>query len=194
VPTPWICLQNDLRRAGLDPDRLTRVTGRKMAENAEALRRREATAIQVFEPFVEQTLADGAGHIWYAAAHRGPCSYTSFYASRRTIDTRMDEMLGMTRAIYRMQKWLHRSTPQQIANAVAGFFPDLPQKILAGASARYLENGVWGKTPLLSRAGFERLGAAMVTGRMLAAPPSYEACVDPRLAEAVIAEDPPTLC
>ena len=30
VPTPWLCLQEDMRRAGLDPARLDRVTGQSM--------------------------------------------------------------------------------------------------------------------------------------------------------------------
>src|SRR3990167_2539332 len=37
VPTPWICLQNDLRHAGVDPAALDRVADRSMAENEAAL-------------------------------------------------------------------------------------------------------------------------------------------------------------
>ena len=33
VPTPWMCLQHDLRLAGMDPDGLARVKDRTMAEN-----------------------------------------------------------------------------------------------------------------------------------------------------------------
>ena len=36
VPTPWLCLQEDLRRAGLDPDALPRITDRSMADAAAA--------------------------------------------------------------------------------------------------------------------------------------------------------------
>src|SRR3954447_10123470 len=39
VPTPWLCLQEDMRRAGLDPARLDRVTLQSMDRNVEALRR-----------------------------------------------------------------------------------------------------------------------------------------------------------
>lgn len=45
VPTPWLCLQEDLRRAGLDPDSLPRVADRTMADNAAALRRGELDAV-----------------------------------------------------------------------------------------------------------------------------------------------------
>ena len=32
VPTPWLCLQEDLRQVGIDPARLDRITARSMAE------------------------------------------------------------------------------------------------------------------------------------------------------------------
>src|SRR3982751_2416716 len=32
VPTPWLCLQHDLRLAGIDPDNIDCVTGRTMTE------------------------------------------------------------------------------------------------------------------------------------------------------------------
>jgi NitT/TauT family transport system substrate-binding protein len=37
VPTPWLCLQDDLRRAGVDPASTNRISGPSMAENAAAL-------------------------------------------------------------------------------------------------------------------------------------------------------------
>src|ERR1700731_3275566 len=37
VPTPWLCLEGDLRDAGIDPARLERVIGRAMPENVAGL-------------------------------------------------------------------------------------------------------------------------------------------------------------
>ena len=83
VPTPWMCLQEDLRRAGIDPSALTRVADAGMADNVAALRRGDVDVVQVFEPFAAMLLADDVGHLWYAQASRGPTSYTTFYARRR---------------------------------------------------------------------------------------------------------------
>src|ERR671919_2454265 len=71
VPTPWLCLQHDLRLAGIDPAGIRRVTGRTMAENVAALKAGDVDVIQVFEPFPSLLLAEGAAHIWYEAARRG---------------------------------------------------------------------------------------------------------------------------
>src|SRR5215472_13760135 len=53
VPTPWLCLQSDLRQAGVDPERLYRIADSGMAENLEGLRAGRIAAVQLFEPFVE---------------------------------------------------------------------------------------------------------------------------------------------
>src|SRR5215467_6959641 len=50
VPTPWICLADDLRRAGVDLERLDRLSGPTMAENAAALAAGKLDAVQLFQP------------------------------------------------------------------------------------------------------------------------------------------------
>jgi NitT/TauT family transport system substrate-binding protein len=193
VPTPWMCLQDDLRRAGIDPSALDRLAGGTMPGNAAALREGKLDVVQLFQPFAEQLVRDGAGHIWHAAATRGPCSYTTFYAPRETLRRRSDEIYRMTRAMYRTQKWLHAHAPAEIARAVADFFPDVDEPLLAGCAERYLALGIWGRNPRLPRSGFERLQAAMLSGGLIASPVSYETCVDNGFADRVIAEDPPPL-
>jgi NitT/TauT family transport system substrate-binding protein len=103
VPTPWLCLQEDLRRAGLEPTRLNRSTTGTMSENAASLLRGEIDVVQLFEPYVEALVDSGAGHIWYAASTRGPTSYTTFYACRPLLSARRDECERMVRAIFRTQ-------------------------------------------------------------------------------------------
>ena len=126
VPTPWMCLQEDLRRAGITPSDLTRVGDRTMADNVAALRRGEVDVVQVFEPFAATLLAEGAGHLWYAQASRGPTSYTTFYARRLLLADRQDELRRMVRAIYRTQKWVAAATGAAIAAEIAQYFADVP--------------------------------------------------------------------
>ncbi len=49
VPTPWLCLQHDLRLAGIDPARLDRIAGGTMADNMAALRAGAVDVVQLFE-------------------------------------------------------------------------------------------------------------------------------------------------
>ena len=193
VNTPWLCLQEDLRRNGLNPDLVTRVEGNTMAENDAALRAGEVDVIQVFQPFPEQLLADGFGHIWYAAATRGPTSYTTLSTLRPTLERQRDKMLRMTRAIYRTQKWLHQTDVANIANAIREFFPDMPQEMLSACITRYQSLGLWGKNPILPRSGFDRLQASGHSGGLFSTGAAYETCVDNSLAKEVIAADPPSM-
>ncbi len=193
VNTPWLCLQEDLRRAGLEPAEVSRVEGNTMAENDAALRAGELDVIQIFQPFVEQLVADGAGHIWYAAATRGPVSYTTLSTLKSTLQTKRDKMGRMTRALYRTQKWLHGADAPTIAAAIADFFPDLPQETLAACIKRYKALGLWGVNPILPRDGFERLKASGLSGGLFKSGASFEKCVDISLAREAIEADPPSM-
>lgn len=193
VPTPWLCLQEDLRRAGLDPDAIDRIPDRSMVENLKALRDGNIAVAQLFEPFVEDALADGTHSIWYAAAGRGATSYTAFYARGPLLTDRHDELQAMVRAIYRTQKWLHPRSGAQIARAIAPFFPDQPEPRLAAAIDRNKRLGIWGKNPRLPKSGYDRLRAGLVSGGFVARGTDYEVAVDNTLADQVIAEDPPAL-
>lgn len=70
VPTPWSCLEEDLRQAGIDPARLDRIADRSMTENLNALSEGRIEAAQFFEPHVKQALASGRAQLWYAASTR----------------------------------------------------------------------------------------------------------------------------
>jgi NitT/TauT family transport system substrate-binding protein len=181
VPTPWLCLQEP------------RVADRTMTENVAALRRGEFDVVQIFQPFAEDLISAGDGHIWSAAATRGPTSYTSFYARRGTLAARREEFKNMVRGLYRTQKWLHASPPEAIAAAVQSLFPAVPSPLLQAAIARYLELGIWGRNPILPRAGYERLRAGLISARFVRQAAPFEQAVDNTLAEEIVREDPPAL-
>lgn len=191
VPTPWLCLQHDLRLAGVDPARLHRITERSMPENVEALRAGEVDVIQVFQPYVEQALDGGAGHIWYAAADRGLTAYTSLYTTREVMRRDPDSLLRMTRAMYRTQRWMATHDAAELAACVAEYFPDLSSHTLANALRRYQTLGLWNRTPMLEPEGLARLAAACLSGGFIRQDVPYERCVDMRFAEQVIQETPP---
>jgi NitT/TauT family transport system substrate-binding protein len=193
VPTPWLCLQEDLRRGSLDPDALPRVADRTMAENMAALRRGELDVVQLFEPFAEELISAGEGHLWHAASKRGPTAYTSFYARRSVLAARRDEFKKLVRALYRTQKWLYTVPPEALAAAVQSFFPEVPAPRLQAAVARYRVTGVWGRNPIMPREGYERLKAGLVSGRFVKAGAPFEQAVDNSLAEEIVRDDPPAL-
>ena len=188
VPTPWLCLQEDLRQAGLDPARLDRVADRSMADNLNSLRDGDIDAAQLFEPVVEQALASGAGHLWHAASTRGRTTYTAFVTTRDRLVGDPEPLLRMVRAIRRTQQWLDARSAPEIAAAISAFFPALDRGVLTAALARYQSQSVWGRDPVLPEDGFDRLQRCLLSGGFIARPAAYAACVDNRLALRVLTE------
>jgi NitT/TauT family transport system substrate-binding protein len=180
VPTPWMCLQHDLREHGLDPDRLERVADQPMTKNLAALRAGRIDVIQVFEPFVSLALDAGA-RILYAASARGPTVYTSFIATRAAVARERAAFAGMVRAVRHMQGWLAAHDAAELAAAVAPYYPDVPSEILTRSLLRYAEAGIWARTPAMSREGFSRLATSLVSGKFLSRLPRYEDCVEQSL-------------
>ena len=192
VPTPWLCLQDDIRRAGADPTTLDRVADRSMEDNVAALRTGTLEAAQLFEPYVGEALAAG-GHVWYAAANRGVTAYTCFYTTRTLLERHRDDFQRMTRAIFRMQRWLHAQTAEAIAARVAPYFASIERSTLTGAIARYQKLGIWNREPVLPQAGFDRLKAAMLSSGMIRRGTDYARCVETGLAAKAVADNPPAL-
>ena len=187
VPTPWICQADDIRRAGIDPDRLDRVGDRTMDQNETDLRTGKVDAIQAFQPHAERLLASGAGHVWYAAATRGLTAYTTLVTRRPTLLARAEELFAMTRAVHRTLGWFKATPAQEIARAVKEFFPDVDPAIFAAAVERYRALGLWGSDPEIRREGYDRLHAAMRAAGALGRDIAFETCVDTTLAKRAIA-------
>jgi NitT/TauT family transport system substrate-binding protein len=187
VPTPWMCLQDDLRRAGVEPGSIERVADRTMAENCAALLAGAVDVVQLFEPFVSRLAADHGCAVWYAQASRGPTSYTTFYTRRSLLTQRRDELQRMVRAIYRTQQWVAAASPDAIAEAVRSFFPDVPPAILTAACRRYQSLGIWGRNPVLPRSGYDRLLSILVSGGLVNPGTAFEVAVDNSIAKAVVA-------
>ncbi len=186
VPTPWLCLQDDLRRAGVDPASLNRAHGPSMADNAAALRAGKLDAVQLFQPYAEDLIASGAGHVWYAAADRGLTAYTALITRRPLLESRRDELLAMTRAMTRTLQWLEATPGADIARTLGEFFPAVAPDIFAAAIDRYRALHLFTTDPVLPREGFDRLQGAMRSGGALNRPIAFEACVDNALARQVL--------
>lgn len=186
VPTPWLCLQDDIRKAGLDPATLNRIPDRSMAENSTQLRAGALDAIQVFQPYAEELLSSGAGHLWYAAADRGLTAYTTLVTRRATLAAQRDELAAMVRGVHRALRWIAATPGAEVARTLVPYFPAVPAPIFAAAIDRYRALGLYGPDPVTRREGFDRLQAAMLSGGALRAPIAFEDCVDNSLAEAAL--------
>lgn len=183
VPTPWLCLQDDLRRLGVDPGRVHRITGRTMQENAAAVEKGELDVAQLFEPHAALLESRGTGAVWAAAADRGDTAYTSFIATTKRISERRERFVAMCRAMADTLAWIAAEGPAALAERVQRHYPDIERAILERILARYFGLAIWADSIHISRESFDRLGEALRSAGSVKSLPRYEACVDGTLAQ-----------
>jgi NitT/TauT family transport system substrate-binding protein len=192
VPGPWMCLQHDLRLAGIEVSQIERSPGRTMEENITAFRSGDIDVIQLFQPFVHELTKSGAAHIWYSAAARGPATYTTLNTTRAFSVREPDVLLRVTRAVYRTQKWISAHDGRELALAVRSFFPKISTSTLAACCECYKSLEIWSRNPLVSRAGFDWIRDAGLSNKRVPKKFSYGECVDTRFAKAAMDEGPPS--
>ncbi|HYZ31585.1 MAG TPA: ABC transporter substrate-binding protein [Crenalkalicoccus sp.] len=183
VPTPWWTLQHDLRAAGLDPEAVQRVADRSMAENAAAVAEGRLDVAQLFEPFVAELEARGAGHVWHMAASRGPTAYTTFVATTGQLARQREALRALLRGMARTLAWVAASPPEALADCVAGFFPGLDRALLVRSLARYQAIRLWTAMPHYPEEAFLRLEAAMYSAGAIRRRPGFAATADAAIVE-----------
>src|SRR5437763_16194701 len=114
-----------------------------------------------------------AGDILYAASTRGPTAYTAFIATRDACAKYRDEFAAMTRATAKMLAWLYAHPAEELATAVATFFPAVPKDILASSPGRYKAAGLWSPETKMIPQGFARLAQSLHSGGFISRMQGY---------------------
>lgn len=177
VPTPWLCLQQDLREVGVDPAQLNRVADRSMQDNLDALLRGELEVIQVFEPYVSLALANEDLEIVHAASQRGYTAYTTFISTFDGMQRNHAGFEAMIAAIEKFRPWLAAHGPAELARVVKSFYPHVSLDILTACLTRYHAAELWTCRRAISRQGFARLAASMLDSGYIERAARYEDCV-----------------
>ena len=182
VPTPWYCLQADLRDAGCDMEALRAsprvVTGLTMDEQLRALRDATLDVAQCFEPFTSRALADGA-RLLYAASDRGPTVYTTLICSRDGLARNHDAFAALDRAVQALLDWIAAHGSAGLASLTMPFFPASAPALVRASVERYCAARIWGRSAAVSRAGFERLAHSLHVGGFVSRNMTYAECVHP---------------
>ena len=177
VPTPWICLQQDLRDAGIDPATISRIGDRSMADNLQALADGSVDIVQVFEPFVTLAEERGIGVPLIAANARGLTAYTTFLSTAANVERYEQAFRAMSDALAALPAWLAAEGSAELARVVRPLYPHVEPQVLARSLARYQAANLWSCRPQIARAGFERLALSMLNSGFIRRVTPYEQCV-----------------
>jgi len=179
VPTPWWCLQQDLRDAGVDPKAMPGIRFTPMGDGAKALLAGEVDAVLLFEPFAAALEEQGAA-LWYAAASRGPTAYSALYAVVPRIAEKEVAFRGAVAALGEALEWIAAQPPEALAALLTPRFADTPPARLLAAVRRYKALGLWEGTTRLPEAALDRLAVSMIGAGAMTHHPGYAACIDSR--------------
>lgn len=181
VPTPWLCLQADLRDQGLNVQEIksSLIRNLSMADQIQALKSGTLDVAQLFEPDVSEVLRDPAYQVLYAAHTRGPTVYTTLICSREGWHKNEIAFRKLVQVLRELQSWMHAQTPATLTQHVQPFFPDIAPSILQSAIGRYLQHGIWAKAPAMSKTGFDRLSYSLNSGGFIRTQITYDSCVTP---------------
>jgi NitT/TauT family transport system substrate-binding protein len=178
VPTPWVCLRQDLIDAGVDVADITVIEGRTMAQNEAALAAGEIDAFMAFQPFAERGGRQDGARVIYTAADRGPAAYTCFYTTREAMDRRRDDFRGMASACKRAVQELYAEGAGAAVPTLVKYFPNEPAELLEAAVARYLRHKLYNPTGALPEEGVGWLKRAMLTTGTIKGDVPFSECVD----------------
>ncbi len=180
VPTPWWCLQHDLRLAGVDPANMRGVTFMPMSEGAAALLAGTVDAALLFEPYAA-ALEEAGATVWYAAASRGPTAYSALYAVAPHIAARRHALEAVVRGLGDALNWLHKVDDAALAADLEPRFADLDRRHLTRAIVRYRDLNLWASSTRLPHEAVDRLAASMISAGVMTHHPGYGSCIDTTL-------------
>ncbi len=174
APTPWLLLQEDIRRHGVDPAAIVR---EDPVEPDAALNRLAAEGfdyVLAFEPWASLAEQSGRGFVVSAGAKRGPLAFTSFYAPASFAVDRPDAARALVAGLAASLTRLRAMPAREAAAAVAPWFPDFAPEIVAHAIARYQRLDIWPASPAMTADGFVRLKSALISGGFIQGDPAFE--------------------
>lgn len=146
--------------------------------------------VTAFEPTASMLEQEGKGYIVASVGEEsGEIPYTAYFAAKSYIEKNPELITKFVRAIYRGQIWVQESSPKDIANAVAAFFPDTDLTLLEQSVKRYKEIDAWNTTPVMKEQAYEKLQTVMTEAKELKQKAPYDKVVNNRFAQALVDQD-----
>lgn len=156
---PYMTLQYVLRKNGIDLDKDVVLDDSISFDlMAGAFSNGNADYVSLFEPTASSTEIAGKGYIVASiGAETDELPYTAYFAKKSYIEKNPEIIQKFTNAIYKGQKWIQEHSMEEVAEAIAEYFPNTDKELLITVLNRYKNIDVWSTSPYLSEEGFELL-------------------------------------
>ena len=118
--------------------------------------------VALFEPTATEVELAGKGYILCSIGEEsGEIPYTAYFATQSYMEANPEVIQGFTNAIARAQRWIAAHSDREVAEAIAGQFPDTSIDLLEKVTARHREIDAWNATPVMEQQALERLETVM---------------------------------
>lgn len=156
---PYMTLLYVLNKYGIDPSKDVVLDDSISFDlMAGAFSSGNADYVSLFEPTASSTEIAGKGYVVTSIGKEtDELPYTAYFAKKSYIEENPEIIQKFTNAIYKGQKWVEEHSMEEVADAIASYFPNTDRELLITVLNRYKEIDVWNKTPYLSEEGFELL-------------------------------------
>ncbi|MCL1803024.1 MAG: ABC transporter substrate-binding protein [Eubacteriaceae bacterium] len=134
--------------------------------------------VSLFEPTASKLASEGHGFIVQSLGElSGKIPYTVYNAKKDYIENNTDTVRKFVSAVKRGQEYVQSHTPEEIAKAIAPYFPDDSVDHIASIVAQYKKIDAYASSPLISKESYELLLDILDSSGELTARPPYEALV-----------------
>lgn len=189
---PEMVLEYILKDHGLTPGKdVEIITNLQFTATAGAFKGGTGDYVALFEPTATMLEQESAGHVVASlGSSSGEVAYTVFMARKSKIEQDPEMIQKFTDAIYKGQLWVDQHSSKEIAEAIAGFFPDTDIEALAKVVERYKSQNTWPASPVMSEDAFLFAQEILQTAGELSSPVEPAVLINHQFAKQAIANTP----
>ncbi|GIM27697.1 ABC transporter substrate-binding protein [Clostridium polyendosporum] len=189
---PEMSLEYVLRNHGIQPNKDVKIiTNLAFTATAGAFKSGTGDYVALFEPTASMLEKDNAGYIVASVGQSaGVIPYTCFFSTKSYINQNPQIIEKFTRAIYKGQLWVQKSSDEEVAKAIKSFFPGTDEDILVNVIKNYRSINAFAPNPTMQEEAMSKLMDIIQSydSNLIPARPSFEKLVDNSFSEKVVKE------
>ncbi|MFH5184635.1 ABC transporter substrate-binding protein [Paenibacillus sp. TAB 01] len=140
--------------------------------------------VQLFEPQASMFEKEGKGSVIASfGVESGKLPYTVFMTKKSYIDKNGDVVQKFANAVQQAQNWVQASSVDEIADAIASYFPDTDKEIIKSSVKRYKEQGSFATDGIIDEQEWNNLQDVMQSAGELKQRADYKTLVNNQFAE-----------
>lgn len=140
--------------------------------------------VQLFEPQASMFEKQGKGYVIASfGTESGHLPYTAFMTKKSYIDKNGTVVQKFANAVQKAQNWVQSSSVDDIAEAIASYFPDTDKDIIKSSVKRYKEQGSFATDGIIDEQEWNNLQDVMQSAGELKQRADYKALVNNSFAE-----------